>query len=556
MVNYPGVVHGVANIEFCIATLNHPSNTDPGLEEGGPAVTIGYNFGNGGDVDINWAGYMNFLVKDTGDDILGYSPFGGSIASGESVVINTFAFGSGTGCTGYIPQEPFHLGRTVTHELGHFYNLDHTFTGSCNTDDGIADTPNIIYPNYGCSNPGSIAACDAEESALTMSYMDYGDDNCLYMFSEGQTTIVDSYVSAVLQSQFKPNTISCEPSAPEFIISATENRLETCVEQVSFKINFYTINGFNETVTLAASEVPSGVNASLSESSISTNGSVTLDITNISVLDPNDYTVKLNATSALITKVISLTLAKVTEVCSSAGDTVYATATTGVIFNTISNLDKTPKTAPYSDFRAIETDIIRGDSYDLTVNVNTDGEYDLVTKVWFDWNQNCNFEDTGEGYELGSATNTSNGPTANSPFVVQVPEDAVLGSTTMRVTTKYTATGSAQYAKACQTNFDGEVEDYTVNVVTALSVSENEFEAFSLFPNPNNGSFRLKLQSNSKDNINIEICDLRGRKVFKRNYENTLNFDQTIELKKVASGLYLITVSDGQIKTTKRLVIE
>ena len=92
--------------------------------------------------------------------------------------------------------------------------------------------------------------------------------------------------------------------------------------------------------------------------------------------------------------------------------------------------------------------------------------------------------------------------------------------------------------------------------MTALSVSENEFEAFSLFPNPNNGSFRLKLQSNSKDNINIEICDLRGRKVFKRNYENTLNFDQTIELKKVASGLYLITVSDGQIKTTKRLVIE
>ena len=41
---YPGVNHGVANIKFCIATSNHPENTDDQLVEGGPAVTIGYDF--------------------------------------------------------------------------------------------------------------------------------------------------------------------------------------------------------------------------------------------------------------------------------------------------------------------------------------------------------------------------------------------------------------------------------------------------------------------------------------------------------------------------------
>ena len=47
---YPGVNHGVANIQFCIATAFHPEATDEDLVEGGPAVTIGYDFGGGNDV--------------------------------------------------------------------------------------------------------------------------------------------------------------------------------------------------------------------------------------------------------------------------------------------------------------------------------------------------------------------------------------------------------------------------------------------------------------------------------------------------------------------------
>ena len=122
---YPGVVHGASNIEFCIATAFHPEGTDEDLVEGGPAVTIGYDFGGGNDSDPNWSGYMNFLVKGIGGSTLGYSPLGGSINAGQSVVINLNAFGSGSGCpdSGIVPQAPYNLGRTVTHELGHFYQL-------------------------------------------------------------------------------------------------------------------------------------------------------------------------------------------------------------------------------------------------------------------------------------------------------------------------------------------------------------------------------------------------------------------------------------------------
>ena len=177
------------------------------MVEGGPAVTIGYDFGGGAEVDPLWGGYMNFLIKDIGGGLLGFSPLGGNIAAGQAVTMNLGAFGSGAGCpdSGIVPGAPYDLGRTTTHELGHFFNLQHPFSGSCATDDGIADTPNIVDPNYGCPNPGTINGCEDGEFALTMSYMDYGNDACLYMFSEGQTDVVDAYV-ATLEAQFKPNT--------------------------------------------------------------------------------------------------------------------------------------------------------------------------------------------------------------------------------------------------------------------------------------------------------------------------------------------------------------
>jgi len=303
--NYPGVVHGAANIEFCIATLNHPTDfvgnpIEPDLVEGGPAVTIGYNFGNGGDSDSTWSGYMNFLVKNAGGGILGYSPLGGSIGAGQSVVISPGAFGSGSGCTGYSPGSPYNLGRTVTHELGHFYNLNHTFSGSCNTDDGIADTPNISQPNYGCSTPGSISGCVNGESALTMSYMDYGNDNCLYMFSEGQTNVVDSYISGVLQSQFKPNTVACN-TGPDFILTSTNGPINTCpttAEDAVFEFDYTAISGFSQSVTFSATGQPAGSTITFTPASLNASGSFTMTVSGIENTDIGTYEIDVLGSSS------------------------------------------------------------------------------------------------------------------------------------------------------------------------------------------------------------------------------------------------------------------
>ncbi len=202
---YPGVTVGNLDVQFVLATLNHPAGT--GLVNGDVAVTFGTDF-TAGDTDTTWSGYMNFVVKNLGSGLLGYSPLAGSPSAGQTVVMDNNAFASGSGCTGFVPGAPFNLGRTVTHELGHFFNLNHTFgngTG-CPTSDGVADTPQVGEPTYQCPANGSVAGCVSGQDALTMNYMDYTDDACMYMFTNGQKTRALAYINSI-SSQFLTNVL-------------------------------------------------------------------------------------------------------------------------------------------------------------------------------------------------------------------------------------------------------------------------------------------------------------------------------------------------------------
>ncbi len=149
------------------------------------------------------------------------------------------------------------------------------------------------------------------------------------------------------------------------------------------------------------------------------------------------------------------------SVCPSDGTMDYATSTTFVEINTISNL--TAKPASFCDYTAITTSLEVGSTHDLSVRVNTDGNYTVQTKAWIDWNQDCDFDDAGEEFDLGAASNVADGLTDLSPLSIYVPVDALLGNTTMRVSTKYSSDPSS-----CETGFDGEVEDYTINVIPAV----------------------------------------------------------------------------------------
>ncbi|RLD19820.1 MAG: hypothetical protein DRI69_07500 [Bacteroidetes bacterium] len=144
--------------------------------------------------------------------------------------------------------------------------------------------------------------------------------------------------------------------------------------------------------------------------------------------------------------------------CNSYGNLSYATAVTLVDFNSIHNA--TGKTQPYTDYTTTDsTAVAPGSTHDLSVNLNTDGDYTIFAKAWIDWNQDVDYDDPGEEYDLGTAINTQDGPTTFSPIGITVPLDAKPGITTMRVSARYNSSPDP-----CGTGFDGEVEDYSIIV--------------------------------------------------------------------------------------------
>ncbi|MBV1925155.1 MAG: choice-of-anchor D domain-containing protein, partial [Dokdonia sp.] len=146
------------------------------------------------------------------------------------------------------------------------------------------------------------------------------------------------------------------------------------------------------------------------------------------------------------------------QYCTSNGNggDGFNTGTRRVIFNTIDNPTPIEDNA-YSNFTAISTTVTAGSVYNLTVRVNTDGNYTTGTRAWFDWNQDNDFLDPGEQFTLGAATNVTNGTTSASPYAITIPLTAAVGTTRMRISTRYNV-----YPSSCAIGFDGEVEDYSI----------------------------------------------------------------------------------------------
>lgn len=342
-------------------------------------------------------------------------------------------------------------------------------------------------------------------------------------------------------------------SDPDFFIINEALTPIACEGTIAtFTFDYEAVNGFSETTTFSATGNPGASIVTFSPTSRNSSGSVTMTISNLDAVPVNNYTINLIATpDTSPPKNKNVPFPFFNGQCISEANTEYDTGTTLVQFNTINQASGKP--SGYSDYTAVSTDLNRNSSYDITVNANTDGDFTTATKVWIDWNQNCSFDDAGEEYNLGDANNTADGATGGSPLSITIPSDAILGNTIMRVSTKFKGDG---LPTACDNGFDGEVEDYTINVQASLSVEEFGFDNFAVFPNPNKGEFTIKLNSSLSSDVKVEVFDLRGRSIYKNRYKDTGDFNEKINLNNVQSGMYILSVNDDKRKSTKKIIVE
>ena len=182
--------------------------------------------------------YLNIWVMDLSDGLLGYAQFpdlsgldglssNGGIASTDGVVL----LASSVGGEDMLNPDGgnFNMGRTATHEVGHWLGLRHIWgdaPGSqdgCNYDDYCDDTPNAEDSNGGC--PTGIESCDSED--MIENYMDYTHDSCMNIFTQDQKTRMKTVLEvSPRRASLANSTVHLSPFPGVFISEVVDGNEE------------------------------------------------------------------------------------------------------------------------------------------------------------------------------------------------------------------------------------------------------------------------------------------------------------------------------------------
>ncbi len=195
----PAVFQGAGGdmtIEFCLASVDPNGNPTSGITRTA-TTTQSFSQGlepkstqNGGIENWDPERYLNMWVCDLGGNLLGYATFPTDLATEpelDGVVIDYAYFGNMGTATA-----PFDKGRTATHEVGHWLNLRHIWGDNFCGDDFVNDTPTQQESNGGCPSFPHVTCTNGPDGDMFMNYMDYVDDACMFLFTNGQKTRVDA----------------------------------------------------------------------------------------------------------------------------------------------------------------------------------------------------------------------------------------------------------------------------------------------------------------------------------------------------------------------------
>jgi len=245
-INIPNIWKNTAadcQIEFCMANIDPNGNATTGITRTQTSTT---SFGmqgdymkhtNDGGIDA-WPSdmYLNIWICNL-DNLLGFSTVPSNWTDPEDGVVIGYQYYGDMGTVQY----PYNKGRTATHEVGHWLNLDHVWGTGWNScgDDQINDTPTQEWENYGCpSFPESPNSCNTTNANgdMFMNYMDYTNDACMSMFTEGQKNRMRSAISQY-RSELLTQTICGGSVSIKEIDNKEEKELVKIIDLLGREVN-------------------------------------------------------------------------------------------------------------------------------------------------------------------------------------------------------------------------------------------------------------------------------------------------------------------------------
>lgn len=196
----------------------------------------------------------------------------------------------------------------------------------------------------------------------------------------------------------------------------------------------------------------------------------------------------------------------------------------------------------YGDFTDQSTDLEQGVTYPFTMTTGYDEQY---VSMWVDFNDDGVFS-SNELLITDEIVNTIGSPVE---IPITIPADAPLGEHRLRIKTDWQIPSSDNPCEPPVSGY-GETEDYTVNIVEALSTSDFNILNLRIFPNPADTDF-VTITSSVSGDKSIEVLDMNGRKVI-----STTITDDKLNISSLETGFYMTKVTiDGKTSTSK-LIIE
>ena len=290
----------------------------------GPFPAGDFDVGGGG-LEIKSTGwdynlYANVWVAELTGGLLGYAQFpsnstlpglatDGGPSQNSGVVCGTGTIGS-VASPGTAP--PYNLGRTLTHEIGHWIGLRHIWgDGDCSVDDFCDDTPNASGSNFGCATGNDSCPADAGTD-MVENYMDYSDDACMDTFTADQVLRI---LTVMDNADGLSNLGDSTTGTLDYSMLFANESMTDCAGGADpvFTFDYDAADTFTNTVNFTAASVPAGPTFAFSQNSANTDtNGITLTVSGATA---GTYTITVTGTYGTEVKTKELTL------------TVYSAAT-------------------------------------------------------------------------------------------------------------------------------------------------------------------------------------------------------------------------------------
>lgn len=598
-------------INFCLATIDPNGNTlpTPGINRinrntmgwNTPPYSMSYVDNTIKPVTI-WDpnDYLNIWVMNLSGGLLGYATFpAGSTLTGlsapyggptnDGVVILYDAFGR----TGNV-SAPYNLGRTATHEVGHWLGLRHIWGDSSCGNDYCSDTPTQQTSNYGCPSGVQVSCSNGPNGDMWMNYMDYTNDACMYMFTNNQkariqTCMANGTYRSTLNSSPACQTASSPLDAGVLNVTSPSGTIcsATFTPTVTLK-NFGTSTLTSVTINYQIDAGPA-VSTYNWTGSLASNATATVTLPSVTTTagshtftaytsnpnsgtDGNTSNDSYTSSFSVVASGLSLPFSEGFEGTtfvptgwvlnnpdnSTTWERTTTAAKTGVasafmnnwVYSTGSG-ERDEMTLPMLNLASVSSPSLTFQvAHQVYYDASDPGPYHDTLEVLVSTNCGATWSSV---YKKWNTTLATTVPTSSNSEFTPTSNQWRLETISL---SSYASASNAMIRFRSISDYSNNLFVDDVNISGLTNITETELnEMISVFPNPTNGILNINLGFADAGDVQVRVFNTLGEQVDLIRANNSVGGNYSFDLSDRTNGIYFVEISTAYGKITRKVLL-